>query len=261
MNDWEEFEIAVANGFRGLDANVRRNVPLAGNQIDIVVEERTRSNQLLRIAVECKSHERPVGIHAVNEFGIVTQMLIQAGLIDKSIIVARNGFTTSARYAADHHKNLSLMEFEELTHRQLSTEAPGSPTAVDRPTQGPVKTAFVAMPFAEEFYDVYVLGIAAACGVAGFSAVRVDELEYGGSVDAQIQDEIKKSSIVIAEISIHNPNVFYEVGFSHALKKDVIFLCRAGQEGIPFDVAHYRCIFYKNIVDLKEKLVAFLRSR
>jgi hypothetical protein len=59
-----EFERDAAAIFRALGAKPEHDVPLAGNQIDIVVTERTPSGTSSGIAIECKSVARPVGIDA-----------------------------------------------------------------------------------------------------------------------------------------------------------------------------------------------------
>ena len=57
----------------------------------------------------------------------------------------------------------------------------------------------------------------------------------------------------MAEISTQNPNVFYELGYAHALRKPAILLVRR-QEGqkMPFDVSGYRAIFYDDSIGGKK---------
>jgi len=51
-----------------------------------------------------------------------------------------------------------------------------------------------------------------------------------------------------------NPNVFYEVGYAHALGKTVILLTR-NTDDIPFDLKHYPHIIYGgSIAGLKDDL-------
>jgi hypothetical protein len=40
-----------------------------------------------------------------------------------------------------------------------------------------------------------------------------------------------------------NPNVFYELGLAHALKKPVV-LISSHEKDVPFDVRHIRVIYY-----------------
>jgi len=59
---------------------------------------------------------------------------------------------------------------------------------------------------------------------------------------------------VIADMTGRNPNVFYEVGYAHALGKTTILLTN-NSDDIPFDLKHYPHIIYNNrIKQLKDEL-------
>lgn len=104
-------------------------------------------------------------------------------------------------------------------------------------------TCFVMMPFGEWFdryyQDIYVPAIKEA----GFEPVRADELFTTGSVVEQIWEQIEKAKLLLADLSGKNPNVFYELGLSHAAKKPVIFTASL-VEDVPFDLRHLRVIIY-----------------
>jgi nucleoside 2-deoxyribosyltransferase len=63
--------------------------------------------------------------------------------------------------------------------------------------------------------------------------------------------EIDPAKVVIAEITVPNQNVFYELGYAHALNKPTILLAEKGRE-LPFDVHGYRCLFYENSIGGKK---------
>ena len=65
------------------------------------------------------------------------------------------------------------------------------------------------------------------------------------------------SEVVIAEISSSNANVFYELGYAHALDKPTVLLARRG-EVLPFDVSGYRVIFYDDTIGGKSEVEATL---
>ena len=69
---------------------------------------------------------------------------------------------------------------------------------------------------------------------------------------------IESSQIVIAEITPSNENVFYEVGYAHALKKPTILLADMSKK-LPFDLSGRRCIFYENSIGGKQKVEQNLR--
>ena len=121
-------------------------------------------------------------------------------------------------------------------------------------TTAPKPFVFVLMPFDPEFDDVYKLGIKPACDEAGAYAERVDEQIYKESMLARIYNQIAKADIIVADMSGRNPNVFYEVGYAHALGKHVVLLTQKSED-IPFDLKHYAHIIYEGrIADLIPEL-------
>ena len=71
--------------------------------------------------------------------------------------------------------------------------------------------------------------------------VRADKIDKPGIITRQIIDYILRSRVVIADLSFHNPNVFYELALRHAIRKPVIQLVRA-REKVPFDINQMRTI-------------------
>ena len=88
----------------------------------------------------------------------------------------------------------------------------------------PKPFVFVLMPFDEKFDEVYKLGIKPACEDAGAYAERVDEQIFKESILERIYNQIAKADIFVADMTGRNENVFYEVGYAHALGKHVILL-------------------------------------
>ncbi len=110
------------------------------------------------------------------------------------------------------------------------------------------------MPFAEEFRDVYELGIKPACAEAGAVCERVDEQIFFESILGRIYRQIVRADVIVADMTGRNPNVFYEVGFAHALNKMVLLLTRTSED-IPFDLNHYPHIIYgRSITGLRDEL-------
>lgn len=64
---------------------------------------------------------------------------------------------------------------------------------------------------------------------------------------------------MIAEITSPNQNVFYELGYAHALNKPTILLARRGKE-LPFDIRSYRVIFYEDTIGGKPVVEENLRK-
>ena len=116
-------------------------------------------------------------------------------------------------------------------------------------TTAPKPFAFVLMPFSEAFTDTYEVAIRPACEAAGSYAERVDEQIFSGSIMDRVYNQISKADIVVADMSERNPNVFYEVGYAHALAKTTILVTKT-ESDIPFDLRQYPHVVYGNSLSL-----------
>ena len=76
---------------------------------------------------------------------------------------------------------------------------------------------------------------------------RIDEKAGPGVIFQDIQREIEQAEIIIAEITPPNANVFYELGYAHALRKPTILLAQRGAE-LPFDIRSFRVVFYNDTI-------------
>ncbi|MDH7640963.1 hypothetical protein [Sphingomonas oryzagri] len=75
----------------------------------------------------------------------------------------------------------------------------------------------------------------------GLKVVRADQIAESGIITKQIAQYVWNSRLVIADLSFHNPNVFYELALRHAANKPVIQLIRLADK-IPFDLQQSRTI-------------------
>jgi hypothetical protein len=117
----------------------------------------------------------------------------------------------------------------------------------------PKPFCFVLMPFAESFTDIYNLGIKDTCEAAGAYSERVDEQVYQGNILDRVYNQIAKADFIIADMTGRNANVFYEVGYAHAIGKSTILLTQ-NNDDIPFDLKHFPHVVYNNITVLKKEL-------
>lgn len=118
----------------------------------------------------------------------------------------------------------------------------------------PKPFCFVVMPFAGEFDDIYQFGIKGACEDAGVYCERVDEQIFTESMLERIFNQISRADLIVADMTGKNPNVFYEVGYAHALGKRTVLLTQEAND-IPFDLKHFPHIIYNGkINDLRSIL-------
>jgi hypothetical protein len=100
------------------------------------------------------------------------------------------------------------------------------------------------MPFAAPLGDYYAKIYEPAILKAGLKPLRADNDIFGtGKIIDQIWNGITSAKVLIAELTNRNPNVYYELGLAHALKKPVVLIC-SNEEDVPFDLKHIRVIYY-----------------
>ena len=141
--------------------------------------------------------------------------------------------------------------FTESDQRLLETVADLIATAImTKPEFAehlPGAYIFVLMPFVDNFKDIYELGIKATAEKLMMRCERVDEIEFNDTILAEIYAGIQRADLIIADMTGRNPNVFYEVGYAHALSKDVVLLTQVAED-IPFDLKGHNHIVYGNSI-------------
>lgn len=92
--------------------------------------------------------------------------------------------------------------------------------------------------------------------------ITLDNVIKPGAVWANaITDAIRKADLIVADVSRKNPNVLYELGFAHALRKPTLLLLSANEVGeMPFDLAGYQMVIYEpnNLTSLQHQILRFL---
>lgn len=105
-------------------------------------------------------------------------------------------------------------------------------------------TCFVMMPFAEPVGGYYTTVYQPAIEKAKLKAIRADAEIFGtGKIIEQIWAGINAARVLVVELTGRNPNVLYELGLAHALRKPVV-LVSSNEGDVPFDVRHVRVIYY-----------------
>ncbi len=119
------------------------------------------------------------------------------------------------------------------------------------------KSVFVAMPFSEDFNDIFYYGIQGAVNAAGYLCERADLQSFVGDVMEWVKTRISSANFVIADLTTANPNVYLEVGYAWGLNKKTVLIVKDTTE-LKFNIRGQRCLPYKSIKDLETKLKAEL---
>jgi hypothetical protein len=148
-----------------------------------------------------------------------------------------------------------------------------SPSRFIKPDQS---ACFVVMPFGTkqfndgsgrtyDFDKVYRVVISRAVKNAGLTPIRADEQTGSQIIHIDMFKALRDKTIVIVDLSLENPNVFYELGIRHVMSsRGTVLMCRRGAQ-LPFDVSLSRVIFYSyDGIDLDwdeaERTVVALRA-
>ena len=133
------------------------------------------------------------------------------------------------------------------------------PPGAEAPPASAKRHVFVAMPYAEEFEDVYEFGIYGPIRRCGFICERVDRAAFTGDILQRIRQRIETADLVIADLSGARPNVYLEVGYAWGKQIPVVFVARDGEEP-HFDVKTHRCLYYRTIKQLARDLEKLILS-
>jgi hypothetical protein len=123
--------------------------------------------------------------------------------------------------------------------------------------------AFVLMPFAENFDDIYRDALKPTIESLFPRCMRADDVFHNKPIVEVIWQQINRAAVVVADLTGRNPNVFYEVGIAHTIGKEVVLLSQA-MEDVPFDLRHLNVIQYKwtppGATKMRAKLEATLKT-
>ncbi|MBJ9709536.1 hypothetical protein TN889_28480 [Burkholderia gladioli pv. alliicola] len=122
------------------------------------------------------------------------------------------------------------------------------------------KSCFAIMPIADadgypqgHFKHVYDDIVAPACALAGYRAVRADEVKASNLIHLDILKKLIEAPVAICDLSTRNPNVLFELGIRQAFDKPVVLLQEKGTPRI-FDIAPLRYLEYSKEMRYHEVL-------
>ncbi|HSO47771.1 MAG TPA: tetratricopeptide repeat protein, partial [Rhizobiaceae bacterium] len=113
--------------------------------------------------------------------------------------------------------------------------------------------AFVAMPFGTkagpdgqqiDFNRVYAEYVVPALKASGLNVFRADEEERAGDIRTDMFQELLLADLVVADLTLANPNVWYELGVRHGLRARGVVLICGGKVTTAFDLYTDRKLRY-----------------
>jgi hypothetical protein len=182
---------------------------------------------LLNLGAEALSYPGDLPVHD-ETLGCVFDYCDEPGEIDRSFQVKELCDGCEARLS-------TALRSGKLTATQLASARRLLNRAFGR------KTAFIVMPFKRSLERVYHL-IHDSLQERGWHVMRADLIMRPRRITDAIIQAILSSDLVVADLTGHNPNVFYELGLAHATGCDVLMLTQ--EKTLPFDVAVERAVFY-----------------
>ena len=118
----------------------------------------------------------------------------------------------------------------------------GYPITTESPRQpGDKRLCFLAMPTKHWLPDVQSAIESAA---AGFECKLSVDNAAPGDIMNRVWQDIRRSEVIVADLTEANPNVFYEMGLAHALGKTIIMIRQKNTPPVPFDLGHHKYFTY-----------------
>ncbi len=97
-----------------------------------------------------------------------------------------------------------------------------------------------------------------------FVVKRADQMDQPGLIDSQVINALLDAELVVADLSILNANVFYEIGIRHMVQKPMVHMFKRGVT-LPFDVSLVRGVDFslerpRDVEEAKIRLKEFVKS-
>ena len=114
--------------------------------------------------------------------------------------------------------------------------------------------AFIAMPFGPkpgadgkniDFNRIYAELLKPALEAAGCEVFRADDEQRAGDIRTDMFQELLVADLVLADLTLDNPNVWYELGVRHALRARGVILVQGPRPTNPFDIYTDRKLRYR----------------
>jgi len=131
-----------------------------------------------------------------------------------------------------------------------------------RSTRPDSRQAFVAMWFDPSMDEVWTKGFVPAIDdTKYYTPIRMKSLEHNDRIDDRIMAEIKRSGLVVADLTGNRGGVYFEAGLALGWGIPVIWTCHKNHlKDVHFDTNHYNYVVWETTDELKSKLEARIRN-
>lgn len=199
------------------------------------------------------------------------QAWAEHGYLDEvnKVISLYEKYLSKLNFKYKNKKQLTILKCK--MHQKITEEIlEGRSKMIVKPVFGNIdysiipNSIFLIMPFKEKWSNDTLDVIQDIANTTKCKLVRGDNLFEPSVIIDDIWREINKAEIVIADITIHNANVFYELGIAHTLGKRVILIRKDDGQDAPFDIKLWRYYNYNlspiKVKEFKEQMITLINK-
>lgn len=130
---------------------------------------------------------------------------------------------------------------------------------LQRPCQG--RQTFVAMWFDPSMDTPWSAGFEPGIRDAGLEPLRIDKKLHNNKIDDEIIVEIRRSRVLVADVTGQRAGVYFEAGFAKGLGLPVIWCVREDDlRNVHFDTRQFNHVVWTTPEHLRQQLVLRLRA-
>ena len=263
----EQLEL-TPDGLRALDED-RPARECARARIKLAVEDIPIFQGLYERFVGNKLPARAVLIDAAKELGVSTDAQEEA--VDTFIVNLR--FTGLLQTLSGADRIVSIDHLLDSVPAAQQISKPSVIAGVSKETKSLVTaehaqfetTCFYVAPIGDvgsplrKHSDLF-LGSIIEPAVEPFKlkVIRAEAIDKPGVITKQVIEYLLRSRLVIADLSHHNPNVYYELAIRHMMRLPVVQIIRAADK-VPFDMNQMRTVIIddSDIYSLVPKIASY----
>jgi hypothetical protein len=162
-------------------------------------------------------------------------------------------------YLRDFRTHLRILE--SIRDRIELVQEPSESQRIVDTIQIIRSSLFIAMSMNPDDLELHSVNttiklVARECGL---NPIRIDDEVTTKPITPRVLKQLRIAEYIVADLTYGRNSVYYEAGYSEALGSTPIYLARNGTE-IAFDLKDYPVEFYKDTMELQEKLTRKLKA-